>query len=148
MIKAGKEKNLPTAALLLNQKGEIITQSQSLVASYKDPTAHADLLVISQACKQLKQVTIQDLILVSVFEPSLMTLCAANWAAIKSVYYILPASKYWDRVLWTTESKQINKDEILKSFEYKMEFMQLPQYFDEFDKVFMKYVTNLIPRKI
>ena len=129
--------NLPTAAVLLNENNEIVSKSQSLVKTYSDPTAHADVLCIRKyAVETDAPFTTENLTLVAVFEPSLMALAAASWFGIRRATYILPAHKFWDTVKWTTEGKALDKQDVIKNFDNKIELLHLTQYEDDFTELF------------
>jgi len=147
-ILAGKKGNLPNAAIIIDDVGNIIGQSQSLVATNKDATAHAERLLIEKVCKKNKSCVIPQYKLISVFEPCLMCLSAAFWAGIKEAYYIIPASKYWNKIPWASESKKINKQELVSKFSEKIKFIQLKTYERDFEKIFDEYVSNLISRDV
>ena len=131
-ILAGKKGNLPNAAIIIDNDGNIIGQSQSLVATSKDATAHAERLVIEKVCKANKSCVIPQYKLISVFEPCLMCLSASFWAGVKEVYYIIPASKYWNEIPWISESKKINKQDLIAKFSEEIRFIHLRSYEKDF----------------
>ncbi len=147
-ITSGKKGNLPNGAILVDAKGKIIGKAESLVATNKDATAHAERLVIEKVCKKNKSPIVPRYKLVSVFEPCLMCLSAAYWAGIKEIYYIIPACKYWDAMPWSSESKKINKNDLVGKFSEKIKLEYLGEYEKEFSKIFDEYVKNLISRNI
>ncbi|MBU3924676.1 nucleoside deaminase [Patescibacteria group bacterium] len=148
MITSGKKGNLPNGAILIDRKGKIICKGESLVATNKDATAHAERMVIEKVCKKIKSPIIPHYKLVSVFEPCLMCLSAAYWAGIKEIYYIIPACKYWDAIPWVSESKKINKNDLAGKFSEKIKLEHLGEYEKEFSKIFDEYAKNLILRNI
>ena len=52
-----------------------------------DPTAHAEVTAIREACKKLKTYDLSNYILYASSEPCPMCLSAIIWANIKEVYY-------------------------------------------------------------
>ena len=52
-----------------------------------DPTAHAEIIAIREACKKLNTYDLSDYILYTSCEPCPMCLSAIIWANIKEVYY-------------------------------------------------------------
>lgn len=147
MISSGEKGNLPNASIII--KNDFIAgQSESLVATNKDATAHAERLAIEQVCKKNRSPLIPEHQLVSVIEPCLMCLAAAYWAGIKKIYYIIPASKYWDKIPWITESKTVNKNRLVEKFLEKVRYKHLAEFEDDFCKIFNKYVDKVIPREI
>lgn len=148
MMTSGKKGNLPNGAILIGAKGKIIGKAESLVATNRDATAHAERLVIEKVCKKSKSPLIPRYKLISVFEPCLMCLSAVYWAGIKEVYYIIPAYKYWNAIPWVSESKKINKNDLIDKFSEKINFEHLGIYEKEFSKIFDEYVKHLISRNI
>lgn len=146
MIASGKKGNLPNSAILIDNAGKIAGESGSLVATSKDATAHAERLVIEKVCKMSNSPMIPQYKLISVFEPCLMCLSATWWAGIKEVYYIIPASKYWDSIPWAAEGKNIDKNDLINKFSEKMKFKHLSEYEKDFSGVFDDYIKNIISR--
>jgi len=69
-------------------KGEkIIAASGNCVTINKDPTAHAEIMAIRQACIALDDFQLRDCTLYSSCEPCPMCLGAIYWARLKSVYF-------------------------------------------------------------
>ncbi|MGB9707222.1 MAG: nucleoside deaminase [Microgenomates group bacterium] len=146
-VDSAKKKNLPTASILINNNDEVLAFSESLVASNTDATAHSERLVIEKYCKKIHSPIISNTKLITVIEPCLMCLSACYWAGIERVYYILPASLYWDKISWLVESKKINKQKIINQFEPPLQLFWLKKLMNEFRPVFENYIKNVILRK-
>src|ERR1700760_4226374 len=69
------------------RKGKIVGRGWNQVTSANDPTAHAEVPAIRDACKKLKTFQLQDCELYTSCEPCPMCLSAIYWARFKSVYY-------------------------------------------------------------
>jgi tRNA(Arg) A34 adenosine deaminase TadA len=67
--------------------GRIIGRGWNRVTSANDPTAHAEIVAIRQACKQLKTFQLRDCDLYTSCEPCPMCLSAIYWARLRSVFY-------------------------------------------------------------
>lgn len=145
-LSSGEKHNLPNAALIVNKKGGIIGSSESLVATNTDATAHAERLVIEKVCKKEKSPLIPNYILLTVLEPCLMCLAAAYWAGIKKIYYIIPSSRYFSQIPWITESKNINKKNLVKKFAEPVVYQAIKSYQKEFEELFDKYINKVIKR--
>ena len=52
--KAKERDEVPVGAIIVNQKNEIISSNGNRMRELSDPTAHAEILVIRNACKTLK----------------------------------------------------------------------------------------------
>ena len=77
----------PFGAVIVSKKGEIISNGNNKVLSQKDPTAHAEIVAIREACKKLNTYDLSDYILYTSCEPCPMCLSAIIWSNIKNVYY-------------------------------------------------------------
>lgn len=67
--------------------GQIIGKGNNCVTSTNDPTAHAEVMAIREACKALNSFQLDDCILYTSCEPCPMCLGAIYWARPKKVYY-------------------------------------------------------------
>ena len=76
----------PFGAVIV-QKGKIVARGWNQVTSVNDPTAHAEVVAIRNACKKLKSFHLEDCDLYTSCEPCPMCLAAIYWARIKRVYY-------------------------------------------------------------
>ena len=69
------------------RKGKIISRGCNKVTSTNDPTAHAEIVAIREACKRLKTFKLDDCDLYTSCEPCPMCLSAIYWARFRNVYY-------------------------------------------------------------
>lgn len=77
---------VPVGAVLV--KGdEVIAQAGNRMIELKDPTAHAELLVIRQACEVLGQERLNACDLYVTLEPCAMCAGAISFARIRRLYY-------------------------------------------------------------
>ena len=67
--------------------GKIIGSGNNKVTSTNDPTAHAEIIAIREACKNLNSFQLEDCIVYTSCEPCPMCLGAIYWARPKKVYY-------------------------------------------------------------
>ena len=67
--------------------GEIIARGRNCVTSTNDPTAHAEVTAIREACQHLHTFQLADCELYASCEPCPMCLAAIYWARIPTVYY-------------------------------------------------------------
>src|SRR5438309_9276857 len=65
----------------------IVGRGCNQVTSLNDPTAHAEIVAIRQACQRLKTFQLDDCDLYTSCEPCPMCLSAIYWARIRNVYY-------------------------------------------------------------
>lgn len=68
-------------------RGKIIARGWNRVTSTNDPTAHAEVMAIREACRKLKSFQLADCELYTSCEPCPMCLAAIYWARFKKVFY-------------------------------------------------------------
>lgn len=66
---------------------DVLASSANRVAKNNDPTAHAEILAIRNACRQVNHFQLTECILYSSCEPCPMCLGAIYWARLKKVYF-------------------------------------------------------------
>ncbi len=67
--------------------GKIVGEGWNSVTSTNDPTAHAEVVAIRDACKNLQSFQLDDCIIYTSCEPCPMCMGAIYWARPKMVYY-------------------------------------------------------------
>jgi tRNA(Arg) A34 adenosine deaminase TadA len=67
--------------------GKIVGRGWNQVTSRNDPTAHAEVVAIRNACRRLKTFRLSDCELYTSCEPCPMCLAAIYWARLQRVYY-------------------------------------------------------------
>ena len=81
------EEGGPFGAVIVSKDGNIIAKGNNTVIKNNDPTEHAEMNVIREACKKLGTYDLSEYILYTSCEPCPMCLSAIIWANIKEVYY-------------------------------------------------------------
>jgi len=76
----------PFAAIICKDN-KIIAHSTNLVTKNLDPTAHAEVMAIRNACQILQDFQLTDCILYTSCEPCPMCLGAIYWSRLKAVYF-------------------------------------------------------------
>jgi len=76
----------PFGAVIVKD-GKIISKAHNTVIENFDPTAHAEVNAIREACKKLNTHDLSGCTLYASAEPCPMCLSAIIWANIKEVYY-------------------------------------------------------------
>jgi len=84
MMRAGK--GGPFGAIVVRD-GEIIGRGWNQVTSANDPTAHAEIVAIREACRKTGTFLLEGAELYASCEPCPMCLSAVYWARISRVYY-------------------------------------------------------------
>ena len=69
------------------RQGEIVGRGQNRVTSTNDPTAHAEVTAIRDACANLKTFQLTDCELYTSCEPCPMCLSAIYWARIPQIFF-------------------------------------------------------------
>ncbi len=69
------------------RNNEIIGRGNNKVTSTNDPTAHAEVTAIRDACSRLNTYDLRDCEIYTSCEPCPMCLGAIYWAKLKKVYY-------------------------------------------------------------
>ena len=78
----------PFGAVIV-KNGEIVAEANNKVTSNNDPTAHAEVVAIREACEKLQDFQLKDCVLYTSCEPCPMCLGAIYWARLKKVFYAL-----------------------------------------------------------
>ena len=121
----------PFGAVITDKEGNIIAKGNNMVLKNNDPTAHAEVTVIREACKKLGTYDLSGYVLYTSCEPCPMCLSAIIWSNIKEVYYACTredAGKigFRDDVIYVylegknynlIELKKIDRQDCIKLFE-------------------------------
>lgn len=133
------EKSGGVFGAVIVKDGKIISEGYNQVTKTKDPTWHAEVQAIRDACKKLGTPHLEGCILYTSAECCPMCLAAAYWAHIKHMYYgahVEDSLKYGDfqdvNILEelrkdpkhrTLKSTEIMRDEAVKVWK---EFSEMP----------------------
>lgn len=82
-----KKEGGPFGTVVVDKEGNIIANGNNKVLKTNDPTAHAEIVAIRNACEKLQTYDLSEYILYTSCEPCPMCLSAIIWANIKKVYY-------------------------------------------------------------
>lgn len=77
----------PFGAAIIDENGNILSISSNSVLRDNDPTAHAEVNAIREACKKCKSYDLSGCVLYTTAYPCPMCLSAIIWANIKKVYF-------------------------------------------------------------
>ena len=78
----------PFGAVVVNKDGKIIGYGNNKVLINNDPTAHAEVVAIRDACKNINSYNLEGCKIYSTSEPCPMCLSSIIWANIKEVYFV------------------------------------------------------------
>ena len=76
----------PFGAVII-KNGKVISEGSNLVTSTNDPTAHAEVTAIRNACKNLNTFDLSGCEIYSSCEPCPMCLSAIYWARLDKIYF-------------------------------------------------------------
>jgi tRNA(Arg) A34 adenosine deaminase TadA len=79
--------NHPFGAILVDERGNVLIETENGYMPAHDGTAHAERLLATQACRTLKAETLRTATLYSSAEPCAMCAGATYWAGIGRVVY-------------------------------------------------------------
>jgi guanine deaminase len=82
----GRNAGGPFGAVVVRDD-QIVGRGWNQVTSTNDPTAHAEVVAIRDACRKLKTFRLEDCDLYTSCEPCPMCLSAIYWARLRKVYY-------------------------------------------------------------
>lgn len=120
---------------------KIVGRGCNLVTSVNDPTAHAEIVAIRQACKKLKTFRLDHCDLYTSCEPCPMCLSAIYWARIRKVYY---GNTRKDAARIAFDDEQIYREVALPLGRRKLEMKQVLR--NEALKAFVEW--KKMPNKI
>ncbi len=84
---AASRNEVPVGAVLVGPDGEIIAEDGNRVLELKDPTAHAEMLVLRSACRKLKSERLGGADLYVTLEPCTMCAAAISFSRIRRLYF-------------------------------------------------------------
>ena len=114
------------------KENKIIAEGSNKVTSSNDPTAHAEVIAIREACKKLNTFNLNGCDLYTSCEPCPMCLSAIYWGRIEKIYYAntrddaqkidFDDSLIYSELLKNVKKRKISmvqmmRDEALKAFE-------------------------------
>lgn len=81
-----QNKKTPFGAVVV-RNGEVVGEAHNEVDAQNDPTAHAEIVAIRRACKNLGRVRLEDCELYTSCEPCPMCIGAIYWSGLERIYY-------------------------------------------------------------
>ncbi len=78
------ESNRPFGAVVVRE-GRVVARGRNLIERESDPTAHAELVAVRNACRALDTLSLEGATLYTTCEPCLMCTAAILWAKIPRV---------------------------------------------------------------
>jgi tRNA(Arg) A34 adenosine deaminase TadA len=99
------------------RSGQIIATGVNLVTSTNDPTAHAEIMAIRAACKELGDFRLAGCVVYTSCEPCPMCLAALYWSRCDAIFYgnsaaDASAAGFDDSLLYAEVSRPIDQRRI------------------------------------
>ena len=129
-VESAKSKGGPFGCVIV-KNNQIIAEGHNQVTENKDPTAHAEIVAIRNACKKLNNFLLKGCDLYTSCEPCPMCLSAIYWSHVDNIYYAntrvdAKDIDFDDSLIYSEISKkineriismtQMNRDEALEAF--------------------------------
>ena len=90
---AGLSGEVPIGAVVVSASGEVLARAGNRTLQLHDPTAHAELLAIREACAKLGSERLTGCDLYVTLEPCAMCAAAISFARIRRLYFGAPDPK-------------------------------------------------------
>lgn len=84
---AGATGDVPVGAVLLDDDGQVVATDRNRREELRDPTAHAEMLVLSSRAREIGDWRLNGHTLVVTLEPCPMCAGAAVWARVERIVY-------------------------------------------------------------
>jgi len=84
---AGLSGEVPIGAVVVSASGEVLARAGNRTLAMRDPTAHAELLAIREACAKLGSERLTGCDLYVTLEPCAMCAAAISFARIRRLYF-------------------------------------------------------------
>jgi tRNA(adenine34) deaminase len=90
---AGLSGEVPIGAVVVSASGDVLARAGNRTLALRDPTAHAELLAIREACAKLGSERLTGCDLYVTLEPCAMCAAAISFARIRRLYFGAPDPK-------------------------------------------------------
>ncbi|WP_163536619.1 nucleoside deaminase [Gracilibacillus sp. YIM 98692] len=134
------KKGGPFGAVIV-KNGKIIGKGTNLVTTTNDPSAHAEITAIRNACQHLEDYQLKDCDIYTSCEPCPMCLGAIYWARPKAVYYYNTRKEaaeigFDDQYIYDQLALAINKRSLhMKKIECKTKLLPFELWKNTTDKI-------------
>jgi tRNA(adenine34) deaminase len=85
--RAGERGEVPVGAAIIAPDGSVVARAGNRTRELADPTAHAEMLAIREACRATGSERLTDFSLYVTLEPCPMCAAAISFARIRRLYY-------------------------------------------------------------
>jgi tRNA(adenine34) deaminase len=132
--KAPEHGDVPVGAVVLDTEGKIVAADHNRRQELGDPTAHAEMLVLSKAAGQAQSWRLDGHTLVVTLEPCAMCAMAAVWARVERIVYGAPdpkAGAAWSLYNIPQDERLNHRCDIVAGVEAEESAQLLEQFFQE-----------------
>jgi len=84
---AAEAGEVPVGAVIVDASGKVLAAASNLTETNRDPTAHAELLAIQEACAKQGAPRLKNCDLYVTLEPCAMCAAAISFARIRRLYF-------------------------------------------------------------
>ena len=131
---AAARDEVPVGAVIQDASGKIIAKESNKTIELCDPTAHAEINAIRKACKERKDLYLNDCTMYVTLEPCPMCFAAIVNSRLKKLIYGLPSPKYGafssNHLTRQSIERAVKNTEIYGGF-YQSEISQIMKEFFE-----------------
>ena len=126
----------PFGAIIV-RNGEIIGRGHNTVLQSHDPTSHAEMNAIRDACSRLHHHHLTGAVIYSNFEPCPMCLSAIYWADIRTLYFSAGRQEaekagFMDKHLYDEVARPMDAREIIST---RIRLKEMASLLDEWDRM-------------
>ena len=143
-VKRAKESvetgGFPAGAVLVKD-GRIIAESMSLGFLLHDPTSHAEITAVREACKKLETTDLSGSVLYASLEPCVMCYCSSNWARISKIVY--GCKKTAEMIAKDYYEGQHDIQALNSKSNYKVELEYISDYEEEMKNLIVQWEKSL-----
>lgn len=131
----------PFGAIIIDNDCNIVGVGWNTVTGTNDPTAHAEVNAIRNACQKLDTFDLSGYTLIATGYPCPMCLSAIMWANIKDVYFVSPVEEaerigFRDEFIYETIEK-LRAGHTPETINLK--YIQLPEQTSRMEELYTKY---------
>ena len=133
-IAKAEEGQTPFGAVIVRQ-GEVLAAVFNTVKPSNDPTAHAEVNAIREACKRISRTKVEGAQLFTTCEPCPMCAAAASFAGLQDIYYgatIPTISQYLPQI-------HLRAGEVLKQADTAVSVRQMEKYADACEELLRQF---------
>lgn len=132
----------PFGAVIVDKDFNIVAAGWNTVTGTNDPTAHAEVNAIRNACRHLQTFDLTGYSIIATGYPCPMCLSAIIWANIKDVYFVSPVEEaerigFRDNHIYQT-IEQLRQGQTVTDLIH-IEYLDIPEHTERMKKIYTQY---------